>query len=406
MGRDQIDGLIAHTPINQYYLSNYWGQFNSAGGYDGAYLSLLPANEPDGAALIIPALELRRLETVGGTWMSQVFSYFTDADDRLRYFDDGTPMGQTYLGWRPTDDQSDHFTHLEHRWMAAVDEHGPNVSPNAFWALARSIKSAGLERARLASDDPRVGDWLASCNLDHLEIVYRPQLFNEIRAIKTTDEILLMEQAAKINEHALLAAATGMREGMTWAEVEALYFMDMAKHAGQGVYLLCGLGGLPAGEVRRGEPIMMDALGHYQRYHGDFGRCVVVGEPSEKHRRYHAAICRGWEVAQSLLKPGVKFSDVSTKVGDAVRKSGIANFRDPIVHSVGLEHTDDPKPMGVMPQTKGEQYLAENMVVNVDLPHTEIGWGSVHMEDTVVITATGYRRLSSASTDLIVVDAD
>ena len=37
MARDKVDGLVAHLPINQYYLSNYWGVFNSPGGYDGAY---------------------------------------------------------------------------------------------------------------------------------------------------------------------------------------------------------------------------------------------------------------------------------------------------------------------------------------------------------------------------------
>ena len=36
------------------------------------------------------------------------------------------------------------------------------------------------------------------------------------------------------------------------------------------------------------------------------------------------------------------------------------------------------------------------MVVNVDMPHTELGWGSVHMEDTVTITAEGCERLTSA----------
>jgi len=41
----KVDGIIAHNPINQYYLSNYWSVFNSAGGYDGAYFSLLSAIE-------------------------------------------------------------------------------------------------------------------------------------------------------------------------------------------------------------------------------------------------------------------------------------------------------------------------------------------------------------------------
>jgi Xaa-Pro aminopeptidase len=43
------------------------------------------------------------------------------------------------------------------------------------------------------------------------------------------------------------------------------------------------------------------------------------------------------------------------------------------------------------------------MVVNVDMPHTEIGWGSVHMEDTVIITDDGYERLTTADFGLLVI---
>lgn len=131
---------------------------------------------------------------------------------------------------------------------------------------------------------------------------------------------------------------------------------------------------------------------------------MVVGGASQKHRRYHQAICAGWELAQEIMKPGISYSELSTKVGAAVQKAGIKDFRDPVVHGLGLEHTDDPKPEGVMPQTKGDQTLQKDMVINIDLPHTEVGWGSVHMEDTVIITDNGFRRLSQASMDLIEVD--
>jgi Xaa-Pro aminopeptidase len=187
-----------------------------------------------------------------------------------------------------------------------------------------------------------------------------------------------------------------MHAGARWEELENVYLMAMAREGGRGVYLMCGLGELPAGEVRRGEPVLFDALGQYRHYHGDFGRCAVVGEPSAEHRRRHRAICAGWELALGIMKPGIRYSDISRRVGDAVRRAGIPDFRDPLVHGLGLEHTDDPKPACVQPQTKPDQVLLENMVINVDMPHTEIGWGSVHMEDTVRITADGCERLGTA----------
>ena len=129
----------------------------------------------------------------------------------------------------------------------------------------------------------------------------------------------------------------------------------------------------------------------------------VVGEPSAEHRQRHHAICAGWEVATEWLKPGVRYSELAAAVAAVVRREGIADFREPVVHSLGLEHTDDPKPPGVQPQTKPDQVLQAGMVVNVDMPHTEIGWGSVHMEDTVHITADGFERLGTADFSLRIV---
>ena len=399
MQREQLDALIAVTPRNSYYLSDYWGLFNTAGGYDAAYLALLPAGDRPGA-LILPALEIRRLETTGGSWLPEVFAYSSRASDER--FADGTARGVDYAGW-PFDADSD-LTELEQRWQQVVSRLGSDMSADAFWALARAIKNADLDQARIGTDDPRVGDWLRACGLAGVDCRFQPSLFNEIRQIKTAREIEIMKRAARINETALLAAVAAMREGSRWPELEDVYMADMARQGGRGVYLMCGVGELPAGQVRRHEPVMLDGLGQFQHYHGDFGRCAVVGEPLAEHRRRHRAICAGWEVAQDWLKPGVRYSELAAAVADVVRREGIPEFREPVVHSLGLEHTDDPKPPGVQPQTKPDQLLQAGMVVNVDMPHTEIGWGSVHMEDTVQITADGFERLGAADFSLRVND--
>lgn len=399
MDREGLDALVAVSPRNSYYLSDYWGLFNTPGGYDAAYMAVVPSGERPGA-LIMPALEIRRLETKGGTWLPQVFAY--SAADGDAVFDDGTPKGVDYAGWSARPDAE--LGELEQRWVEIVRRLGSQMSADAFWALTRAVKAAGVQSGRIGTDDPRVGDWLAACGLNQVDCRYQPQLFNEIRLIKTDREIELMTRAALANEAALLAAVAAMHDDATWGELEGVYLAAMANQGGRGIYLTCGVGELPAGKVRRGEPVMFDALGQVDHYHGDFGRCGVVGEPSAEHRRRHHAICVGWDVAQEWLKPGVRYSELAAAVSKAVRKEGIPNFRDPVVHSLGLEHTDDPKPPGVQPQTKPDQVLQTGMVVNVDMPHTEIGWGSVHMEDTVKITANGFERLGTADFSLRVIN--
>lgn len=397
LARDRLDGLIAARPVNSYYASDYWGAFNTPAGYDGSYFAIVPRAEAEPAALVVPALEIRRLESVGGTWMPNVFAY-TSTAAQAEQLADGTPRGNDYAGW-PAHPGAE-LLPLEQRWRAITARMGSTMSPDARWALARAVKAAGLERGHVAVDDIRVSAWLAHCGLTRVKCLYVPELFNEIRMVKTATELEHLRTAARMNEAALLAATDAMRAGSTWEELEGVYLAELARRGGQGIYLMCGMGGLPAGSVRRGEPVMFDGLGTYRHYHGDFGRCAVVGEPSAEHQRRHRAICAGWETAQTLLRPGVRYSEISRRVGDAVRAAGIADFRNPIVHGLGLEHTDDPKHACVQPQDKPDQTLLEHMVINVDLPHTEIGWGSVHMEDTVRITADGCERLGSADFSL------
>jgi Xaa-Pro dipeptidase len=398
MERENLDGLIAQLPVNSYYLSSYWGLFNTPTGYDGSYFALLPRDPAAPAALIVPAVEIRRLETErhkgAGTWMEHVYAYsdVADAEGDAVLLADDSPRGGIYTGWQVA--AGAELTALEHDWCAVTQRMGQQMSPDAFQALARAIRAAGLEQGVLGSDDARTADWLRNSQLDKLTVKYRPQLFNEIRLVKTETEIEILRKAAHINEMSLLVAADSMCEGSTWEELENMYMMSMAQQGGRGVYLMCGVGELPAGKVRKGEPVFFDALGQYRHYHGDFGRCAVVGEPTAEHRKRHAHLLMGWEAAQEKLQPGVRYSELSAAVGAAVRKAGLKNFRDPVVHSLGLEHTDDPKPFGVQSQTKADQVLAPNMIVNIDMPHTEIGWGSIHMEDTVRITTYGFERLS------------
>jgi Xaa-Pro dipeptidase len=403
MQREKLDGLIAQLPINLYYLSGYWGLFNTPIGYDGSYFAVLPRDTSAPASLVVPALEIRRIETMGGTWMENLFAYSGPADDIAdsELFADDTPRGVDYSGWPVVPDGA--FSDLEKRWLKITQRLGAQMSATAIWALIRGLKAAGLENARLGVDDHRLGSWLGNCGFGACTVNYCPELFNEIRLVKTEAEIDLLRSAAGINEIALLTTIDAMYVGATWGELENEYMMTMASQGGRGVYLMCGVGELPYGEIRRGEPVLFDALGQYQHYHGDFGRCGVVGEPTDKHLQRHRCLLAGWDAAQEMLKPGVRYSELSTAVGQAVRSAGIAEFRDPIVHSVGLEHTDDPKPFGVQPQSKPDQILQTNMVVNVDMPHSEIGWGSVHMEDTVRITADGFERMGNADFSLRVV---
>ncbi len=157
-------------------------------------------------------------------------------------------------------------------------------------------------------------------------------------------------------------------EGATWPQIEIVYMTEMARQGARGVYCICGVGGLPAGRVRRGEPVLFDALGQYARYHGDFGRSAVLGEPSAEHLRRYRAVRTGWEAIRPMIRPGTRYSDIERVAIETVRGSGFPEFRYVTPHGLGLEHTDDPKPLGVQLGTKPDQVLEAGMVINVVFP--------------------------------------
>ena len=392
LDREGLDGLIAVTPINFYYLSGYWGLYYTPVGFEGIYFAIVPKHQASQPAMIMPALELRRLETKGRSWISDVYAYSSDGEGD--YFEDGLPRGVDYDSWPVSDFEE--LNDLESKWKKIIDDFKDNFTENSIQALIRGIKSSGLEKKKVATDDLRIEQWLKNESGIEIECEFRPDLFNEIRLVKTENEIEILKQAALINERSLLSAIDFMFEGARWDEIENHYMSEMAKQGGRGVYLLCGVGDLPNEVCRKNEPIMFDALGQYRRYHGDFGRCAVIDKPNSVQVERHQAIVEGWAIAQQYLTPGTAYSDISNEVGDYIRGLGFENFRNPVVHSLGLEHTDDPKLIGSQPGVKPDQILEANMVINVDMPFTEIGWGSVHMEDTVVITDDGFERLSEA----------
>jgi Xaa-Pro aminopeptidase len=398
MTRDGVDALVAQLPVNVYYLSGYWGFLMGTERFDAAYFAVLPNAEDRPACLVLPSIELRRVASEGGVWVPVLHAFSSPLED-----DESVEAGRPYEGW-PARAGVD-LSPRERAWVDIVAQHRDRVAASALHALGRAARESGLEGARILTDDARVPAWLEAQGIRCASARYDPAFFNEIRMIKTKPEVELMREAALRNEASMLAAVDALAEGAGWEEIEAVYMTEMARQGARGVYCICGVGGLPAGRVRRGEPVLFDALGQYRRYHGDFGRSAVLGEPSAEHLRRFRALRTGWEAILPLIRPGVRYSELAARALETVRCSGFPEFRYVTPHGLGLEHTDDPKPLGVQLGTKPDQVLEPGMVINVDMPYTEIGWGSLHLEDTVLVTADGHQLLTTADLDLRCVPA-
>jgi Xaa-Pro aminopeptidase len=113
---------------------------------------------------------------------------------------------------------------------------------------------------------------------------------------------------------------------------------------------------------------------------------------------------KGCEIAYDIIKPGVKGREMTVRVIEEMRKMGFPGFFICTPHSVGLEHTDHPLPIGPMlPGSQGEFVFEENMVFTIDMPYYEVGWGNMHLEDTVRVSADGCDPFNSCEVGLRIV---
>jgi Xaa-Pro aminopeptidase len=214
-----------------------------------------------------------------------------------------------------------------------------------------------------------------------------------------------MRVAAVNNAIASMNTVKAIEKGMTFQEVERRFQAECAIRGSEMTSFLAGvsIGLFPDGQAVAGKPFLIDAVSHFRQYHGDFSRTVCIGEPPKDVLARAKANKAGRDAAFAAVKAGVKFSELKRIAKDAQVKSGMPSeiiIINP--HSVGLEHGDNPVRLdaGGPPI---DTVLEENMVITIDLPYIEVGWGAGHHEDMIRVTKTGYDPMHQEGDPLVVV---
>jgi Xaa-Pro aminopeptidase len=295
---------------------------------------------------------------------------------------------------------------LERRALALYDTVANVRAPSPEAVIGSVLHELGLGSSLVGFDDVRLAQRLSGSVVPDIRTFDARDVMRDIRLVKTSAEIERLRGAAERNERALGAAIEATREGALWDEIVEAYSIALIRAGGKPIYLIRG-----AGEhaqvrnqggnypVRRGDIVFYDGLGQYRRYHGDIGRTAVLGEAPRDVRRVFDAMRRGWEVGYRAVRPGMRASELALLVRDTMRVHGYptAPVRAAGPHSLGLEHFDHPQESGFYQDFT----IEENCVLNVDMPYVEFGWGSLHLEDTIVVRHDGPEFLTSNRTELI-----
>ncbi len=152
--------------------------------------------------------------------------------------------------------------------------------------------------------------------------------------------------------------------------------------------------------IQQGDSVIFDWGGTLNGYHSDVTRTVFVGTPTDEYRKVYATVKEANQAALDAVKPGAACEDIDKAARDVITKAGYGEaFLHRVGHGLGMDVHEEPYLVG------GNKTPLEVGMVFSDEPGIYLAGNlGVRIEDSVVVTETGGKRLNEASRELTVMD--
>lgn len=234
-------------------------------------------------------------------------------------------------------------------------------------------------------------------------------ILSGIRAIKSSDEIELLRQAARLTEKALDRVVADLRPGMSELELRNRFhsaLLDVgADGPGFDSLVVSGPRGAlqhaapSARVVAPGDPILFDVGARYRGYTADITRTVVLSPASDEFVKIYNIVRKANAAARQAARPGVAARDVDRAARDVIEEAGyVETFAHGTGHGLGMDVHEPPR---IAPGD--DTILKPGMVFTIEPGIYLTERFGARIEDDIAITCDGHDRLTSFSHDLTVV---
>ncbi|MQB00926.1 MAG: M24 family metallopeptidase [Actinobacteria bacterium] len=266
--------------------------------------------------------------------------------------------------------------------------------------IKRELEARGLENEPLGVDvvEPPV---LFALQAAGINVVDGQQLMMEARAIKTEDEITLLNTACMMVDAAYEELYRAMKPGMKESECVGLVtktLHDLGSEYVEGVNAISGERCSPHPHVftdrvlRPGDPAYYDILHSYNGYRTCYYRTFVVGSASTAQVDAYKRCREYLDTAIGLIKPGVTTAEV-VETWPKAEEFGFpdeeAAFALQYGHGVGLSIWEKPV-FSRLTSLDHPETVEEGMVFALETfwPAAD-GWSAARIEEQMVVTADG-----------------
>jgi Xaa-Pro aminopeptidase len=227
-------------------------------------------------------------------------------------------------------------------------------------------------------------------------------LVNELRRVKTPEELDAMQRAIATVEQAMAVVTPLVVPGATMAQLaEAVEHELRAAGSRTPSFPTHIFSGLDAGDLdshaetaheplTEGTSVMFDFGGVVDGYCSDFGRTIYCGEPPDDYREVYEIMLAAQEAGRAAAAAGTPASVVNAACRRPIEEAGLSeHFRHRMGHGIGLDVHERPfiSSEDTTPLRAGMTFTDEPSII---IP----GRFSVRIEDVVVCEEDGGRKLN------------
>jgi Xaa-Pro aminopeptidase len=234
-------------------------------------------------------------------------------------------------------------------------------------------------------------------------------IVNDLRRVKTTEELEAMGRAIRTVEETMAAVAPLVVPGATMAQLaEAVEHELLAAGSRTPSFPTHVFTGLGDGELDsttasandpmpEGTSVMFDFGGVVDGYCSDFGRTIYCGDPPDDYREVYGIMLAAQEAGRGAAAAGTPATDVNAACRRPIEEAGLGeHFRHRMGHGIGLDVHERP-----FISAEEDTPLAPGMTFT-DEPSIIIpGRFSVRIEDIVVCEEGGGRKLNGYPAALV-----
>ncbi len=231
----------------------------------------------------------------------------------------------------------------------------------------------------------------------------------ELRWVKSDEEIRLITKACEISEKGMKTALESLKPGATELQIAVSaerqminLGSDSMKHqpfvaSGSRARLVHPLASQK--QIANGDLVAIDLGAVYRGYCSDIARTAVVGKPNKDQINAFDELCEAQDEVFRKLQPGVSIKEIEEAAHERVGATGYRLIGH-IGHSIGLIVEETPHLMTTKtpyPDAK----IEKNMVITFfqSAIQSKINLG-IRLEDTVLITDSGAKMLTNYPREL------